>query len=260
MVALVRCGLPSGPSTQSIQTAGHDGVYVQVPFRFSGYDALDIRWVVPVPGLTGPPSHLIALATSCSRSPLQPSCIVIVIGQCRLVAGTIGLATDHSRPDDPGALFVIATVASRMGFRASRFVSGDSIAWSRLLERTTLRWRPSCRAGAAHLDGHDHDGLRIARREKAAIIRVIDYEPAFAEMFMLILARTIRVEADLVDQLFNSSENVLPECSRCWRTSGRKQLGTDYLQDQPGDACGDDRNDPVPRKLLHLQISRTRLH
>ena len=25
----------------------------RVPFCFSGYDALDIRWVVPVPGLTG---------------------------------------------------------------------------------------------------------------------------------------------------------------------------------------------------------------
>jgi len=28
------------------------------------YDAFDITWVVPVPGLTGPPSHRIALATS----------------------------------------------------------------------------------------------------------------------------------------------------------------------------------------------------
>lgn len=25
----------------------------KVPFCFSGYDAFDIRWVVPVPGLTG---------------------------------------------------------------------------------------------------------------------------------------------------------------------------------------------------------------
>ena len=36
----------------------------KVPFCFSGYDALDITWVVPVPGLTGLPSHRIALATS----------------------------------------------------------------------------------------------------------------------------------------------------------------------------------------------------
>ncbi len=47
----------------------------------------------------------------------------------------------------------------------------------------------------------------IVRLEKAAIIRVLHEEPAFSEMFMsYLLTRTIRVEADLVDQLFNSSE------------------------------------------------------
>ena len=50
----------------------------------------------------------------------------------------------------------------------------------------------------------------IVRIEKAAIIRVIHEEPAFAEMFIAhLLGRTIRVEADLVDQLFNSSEKRL---------------------------------------------------
>ena len=46
--------------------------------------------------------------------------------------------------------------------------------------------------------------------EKAAIIRVLHEEPAFSEMFMShLLTRNIRVEADLVDQLFNSSEKRL---------------------------------------------------
>jgi CRP/FNR family transcriptional regulator, cyclic AMP receptor protein len=50
----------------------------------------------------------------------------------------------------------------------------------------------------------------IMRLEKAAIIRVIHDEAAFSEMFIAhLLARTIRVEADLVDQLFNSSEKRL---------------------------------------------------
>ena len=50
----------------------------------------------------------------------------------------------------------------------------------------------------------------IVRLEKAAILRVIHQEPAFAEMFIAhLLGRTIRVEADLVDQLFNSSEKRL---------------------------------------------------
>ena len=50
----------------------------------------------------------------------------------------------------------------------------------------------------------------IVRLEKAAIVGVIQQEPAFAGMFIAhLLARAIRVEADLVDQLFNSSEKRL---------------------------------------------------
>ena len=50
----------------------------------------------------------------------------------------------------------------------------------------------------------------IVRMEKAAIVRVIHREPAFSEMFIAhLLNRAIRVEADLVDQLFNSSEKRL---------------------------------------------------
>ena len=50
----------------------------------------------------------------------------------------------------------------------------------------------------------------IMRMGKAALVAVIHKEPAFSEMFIAhLLARTIRVEADLVDQLFNSSEKRL---------------------------------------------------
>ena len=50
----------------------------------------------------------------------------------------------------------------------------------------------------------------IMRLEKTAVVDVIHREPAFSEMFIAhLLGRTIRVEADLVDQLFNSSEKRL---------------------------------------------------
>jgi CRP/FNR family cyclic AMP-dependent transcriptional regulator len=50
----------------------------------------------------------------------------------------------------------------------------------------------------------------IARITKLDIIRVIHEEPAFAELFIAhLLARSGRVQADLVDQLFNSSEKRL---------------------------------------------------
>jgi CRP-like cAMP-binding protein len=51
---------------------------------------------------------------------------------------------------------------------------------------------------------------KLMRIKKEAVIQVLHDEPAFSEMFVThLLARTIRVEADLVDQLFNSSEKRL---------------------------------------------------
>jgi CRP/FNR family cyclic AMP-dependent transcriptional regulator len=51
---------------------------------------------------------------------------------------------------------------------------------------------------------------RIARLEKRAAIRMIHGKPEFAELFLAyILSRNIRIEEDLVDQLFNSSEKRL---------------------------------------------------
>jgi CRP-like cAMP-binding protein len=50
----------------------------------------------------------------------------------------------------------------------------------------------------------------IMRIDKAAVVRVLKEEPKFSEMFLsYILARNARVEEDLVDQLFNSSEKRL---------------------------------------------------
>ena len=62
-----------------------------------------------------------------------------------------------------------------------------------------------------------------ARISKADITRVIHEEPAFAELFIAhLLARNSRVEEDLVDQLFNSSEKRLARLFCCWRISARK--------------------------------------
>jgi CRP/FNR family cyclic AMP-dependent transcriptional regulator len=50
----------------------------------------------------------------------------------------------------------------------------------------------------------------IMRLDKAAILRALHEQPKFSEMFMsYILSRNARVEEDLVDQLFNSSEKRL---------------------------------------------------
>ena len=50
----------------------------------------------------------------------------------------------------------------------------------------------------------------IVRIEKDAMIRALHDEPAFSQLFMAyLLSRNVQIEADLVDQLFNSSEKRL---------------------------------------------------
>ncbi len=51
---------------------------------------------------------------------------------------------------------------------------------------------------------------RIVRLDRVAVLRVLRNQPKFASMFIsYLLARNIRIEEDLVDQLFNSSEKRL---------------------------------------------------
>jgi CRP/FNR family cyclic AMP-dependent transcriptional regulator len=50
----------------------------------------------------------------------------------------------------------------------------------------------------------------VMRLEKAGVIRLLHDQPAFSELFLHhLLSRNIRIEEDLVDQLFNSSEKRL---------------------------------------------------
>jgi len=50
----------------------------------------------------------------------------------------------------------------------------------------------------------------IIRVEKEAMVRMLHEQPAFSEMFMaFLLSRNIQIEEDLIDQLFNSSEQRL---------------------------------------------------
>ena len=63
------------------------------------------------------------------------------------------------------------------------------------------------RTAAASGNSLRYDGMRDRANSKADITRVIHEEPAFAELFIAhLLARNSRVEEDLVDRLFNSSE------------------------------------------------------
>jgi len=69
-----------------------------------------------------------------------------------------------------------------------------------------------CLAGQAHrmASATTMSECSIMRLEKAGVIRLLRDQPAFSELFRHhLLARNIRIEEDLVDQLFNSSEKRL---------------------------------------------------
>lgn len=75
------------------------------------------------------------------------------------------------------------------------FVGEESLAAILGLRLTTATAISACTA------------LKIDRSE---MIRVMHHEPAFADIFLkFLLARSMRTQADLVDQLFNSSEKRL---------------------------------------------------
>ena len=63
----------------------------------------------------------------------------------------------------------------------------------------------------------------IMRLDKATMLRALHDEPKFSELFMsYLLARNVRVEADLVDQLFNSSEKRLARLLLLMANFGRQ--------------------------------------
>ena len=65
----------------------------------------------------------------------------------------------------------------------------------------------------------------LARMAKTDINRLIHREPAFAELFIShLLARNVRVEEDLVDQLFNSSEKRLARILLLMANFGKEGL------------------------------------
>ncbi len=69
-----------------------------------------------------------------------------------------------------------------------------------------------CLAGQTHRMGSviAITECTVARLEKRVVVRVLHDEPAFSALFLAyLLARNVRMEADLVDQLFNSSEKRL---------------------------------------------------
>jgi CRP-like cAMP-binding protein len=94
------------------------------------------------------------------------------------------------------------TIVSKKGKEAtiSLLVAGDFIGEESLAGDGGLRLASATAITAC-------TALKISRRE---MVRVLHDEPAFSDMFLrFMLVRSMRTQADLVDQLFNSSERRL---------------------------------------------------
>ncbi|MEA2872507.1 MAG: family transcriptional regulator, cyclic receptor protein [Hyphomicrobiales bacterium] len=141
------------------------------------------------------------------RPPFNPKSFLAKVGEGRSIDRYGKDQIVFSQGDPADAIFYIqkgkakVTVVSEQGkeavvaiFGTEEFF-GEGCLAGQALRIATVRTMTDC---------------VIMRLEKAAVVDVIHREPAFSEMFIAhLLGRTIRVEADLVDQLFNSSEKRL---------------------------------------------------
>ena len=144
---------------------------------------------------------------STSLPVFDPKSFLARVGEGRSIGKHRKGSAIFSQGDRADAVFYIQkgkvkiTVVSAQGKEAVVGILGaDEFFGEACLGGQTLRLTTAVALGDAV----------IVRLEKAAIVRVLHEQPAFSEVFIAhLLARTIRVEADLVDQLFNSSEKRL---------------------------------------------------
>jgi CRP/FNR family cyclic AMP-dependent transcriptional regulator len=141
------------------------------------------------------------------RSHFDPKLFLAKVGEGRSIAKYRKSQIVFAQGDAADSIFYIqkgkvkVTVVSDQGKEAVVAILGvDEFFGEGCLAGQTVRLST---AGAM-------EPCIIMRLEKPAVLRTIHDEPAFSEMFIEhLLGRTIRVEADLVDQLFNSSEKRL---------------------------------------------------
>jgi len=141
------------------------------------------------------------------RTPFDPKAFLAKIGEGRSTAKYRKEEVVFSQGDDADAVFYIQKGKVKVGV-VSEQGKGAVIA---LLAKGGF-FGEGCLAGQTRrmATAEAMTDCVIVRLEKVAIVRVIHAEPAFSELFIThLLARAIRVESDLVDQLFNSSEKRL---------------------------------------------------
>ncbi len=98
--------------------------------------------------------------------------------------------------------------------------------------------------------------------QKNELLRVLHAEHELSDHFIAyMLKHNIRVEEDLIDQLFNSSEKRLARTLAAARAIREtRTTGRHAAESFPGDAGEHDRNDAFACEFFHEQIQETGLH
>ena len=96
--------------------------------------------------------------------------------------------------------------------------------------------------------------------DREVMIRVMHEERALSDLYLkFLLARSMRSQADLIDQLFNSSEKRLARILLLMAEFGEQgEPESIHSSHHPGNTSRDGRHHPLPRQLLHESLSQAR--
>ncbi len=185
-----------------------------------------------------------------SKPIFDPKLFLAKVGQGRTIADYSKNQVVFSQSDRADAVFYIQkgkmklTVVSDVGKEAVIAILGPCD----FLGEGCLRAQPLRMATATAISD-----CSIVRLEKAAMIRVLHDEPAFSEMFLAyLLSRNMRIEEDLVDQRFNSSEKRLARVLLPLANFSKEGKPEPVIcEDQPGNAGGDDWHHSLKSQLFH---------
>ena len=200
------------------------------------------------------------------RRDFDPKNFLATIGEGRKVVAFAKRQPIFAQGDAADAVFYIQegkvrlTVVSKIGKEATLGILSEG----EFFGEGGLAGQPLRMGSATAMT--DCELLRI---DKKAMMLALHREHTFSDLFVAyLLARNIRYEEDLVDQLFNSSEKRLARIKR-------KEAGSDSAiacsfrqrrctrdcnpQDQSGDPRRDDRHNPVASQFFHEQIQNVRL-
>ncbi len=137
----------------------------------------------------------------------DPEAFLAKVGRGRTLASYAKARKIFSQGEPADAIFYIQTgrvkltVVSKQGKEAVVAILGPRDFFG----EGCLAGQPLRMASASAMSA-----CSVMRLEKPGVIRLLKSEPAFSELFLHhLLSRNIRIEEDLVDQLFNSSEKRL---------------------------------------------------